>query len=53
MLWDIRGVWGAGEGGQHGLGGDVAGPLVLIGSAMRGFAFTALLLFAEQAVVGR
>ena len=37
------------QGVEHGLGGNVPGPFVLIGVAVNGFAFAALLLFADEA----
>ena len=52
LFWDFRACRGAGEGFEHGLGGDVTGPFVLVGDFVIGFAFAALLLLAEQAVVG-
>ena len=52
FFWDFRACRGAGEGFEHGLGGDVTGPFVLVGGIVIGFALAALLLLAEQAVVG-
>ena len=47
--WEFGDPW---EFAQHGLGGDVAGPFVLVGGARGCFALAALLLLAEQTGVG-